>query len=243
MRVFLRGLFAASLVSAAVLTMAATAHAEDGVGSVSLNTRVPAQGHAQPGFTQVLSTQNVPESLVGGTCDVVVAGENNGSVHPDSDIIVTSANTVTVLDVEREANVGNIPADGPLTLDTAVTVSVQLGADGVFSGGTLAVTFDCTAPPPPTTTTTPPSYGCTAPDGSVITTNVENEGVCTTTPAPPPSVTTVPPKCVDNPETVENDCVPTLPHTGGDSLPGALLGVAATGAGFGLVKVTARGVR
>lgn len=165
---------------------------EQTVASVALSSRIPAQGRTTPDTVHQVSTTAVPAAAQGGTCEVEVTGANNESVHPNSDIVVTSANTVIVHDVEREAGASNLPADGELVLGESVTVAVRLGEDGLFSGGTLVVDFACTSPPPPTTTTSlaPP-----------------------TTTTAPPAVTTVPPKaCVDNPATATNDC--ELPHTG-----------------------------
>jgi LPXTG-motif cell wall-anchored protein len=49
-----------------------------------------------------------------------------------------------------------LTTSGPLTLGTAVTVSVRLGAEGAFSGGGAASTVTCAEPATTTTTTTNP---------------------------------------------------------------------------------------
>ena len=104
------------------------------------------------GSEHLLETASVPEEDHGRGCDVVVAGENNNSVHPNNDIIVTSGDSsVEVLDVEREPEAVT-EATGTLTLGEEITVSLRLGSDGVFSGG-LIVTVDCPVPPTPTTST------------------------------------------------------------------------------------------
>jgi LPXTG-motif cell wall-anchored protein len=111
---------------------------------------------AAPGSTHVAATVAVDPAHVNGSCDVSVIGENNESVHPNTDIFVASANEVVAQDVERMA--GNVvtPADGTLLLGDTITVRVRLGPDGVFSGGLLTVSFACTPPPPTPTTVAPP---------------------------------------------------------------------------------------
>ena len=104
-----------------------------------------------PGTIHVGAVVNVDADRIGGSCTVTVTGENNQSVHPNSDIIVSSANEVTVADVERAAGTVTTPADGALLLGDTITVRVRLGEDGVFSGGLLEVDFVCTPPPPPPT--------------------------------------------------------------------------------------------
>src|SRR4051812_47263254 len=94
-----------------------------------------------PGSVHVVSVSNVDPAINGGTCDVSVTGENNASVHPNSDILIASANQVIVPDVERSSGAQGIPADGPLELGSTLTISVRLGGDGVFSGGLLEVDF------------------------------------------------------------------------------------------------------
>lgn len=223
-------LIVAVLAVVAVNVAASAAHAQDAIANVPLSERIPAKGHAQEGFTQIVSVTDVPASLNGGTCTVQVIGANNDSVHPNSNIIVTSENSVTIPDVERSPGAQTIPADGPLTLASAVTVSVELGPDGIFSGGTLVVAFDCTEPPPPPTTTpttAPPSVTCVLPNGHQTTTNPENGNVCTTTTAPP---ATTPPSTPPG----------TLPHTGSTSVPLALGAFAALLAGTLLVAALRR---
>lgn len=217
-----------AIIASVLFAMPAHAQEQPTVASVALSTRIPAKGHTTPDSVHVVNTQQVPAAEVGGTCDVTVTGANNESVHPNSDILVESANVVTIHDVEREAGATNLPADGTLTLGDTVTVSVRLGEDGLFSGGTLVVDFSCTSPPPPPTTTVPPTspphsvpnVTCVTPSGKVVVTNPENAHICQ-----PPQTTTVPPKCVDNPATPNNEC--GLPRTG-PSAAGPL-GIAAAG--------------
>ena len=78
---------------------------------------------------------SVPADRVGNQCSVHAIAKNNGSVHPNTDLIVTSGgSSVTVFNVEREGG-GRTDGDGLITLGETVKIEVRFGADGVFSGG------------------------------------------------------------------------------------------------------------
>jgi LPXTG-motif cell wall-anchored protein len=173
-----------------------------------------------PGSVHVVSTTNVDPSIDGGTCDVTVTGENNASVHPNSDILVASANQVTVPDVERAAGAEGIPADGTLELGSTVTISVRLGGDGVFSGGLLEVDFTCTPPTPPPTP--PPSV---TPQQVVTTTAVPNVPVVAGESQQPPTAGQ------------------TLPRTGTDNTGPFVVGIASLLAGVALLAKASFGTR
>jgi len=170
-----------------------------------------------PGSVHVISVSNVDPAIVGSTCDVTITGENNASVHPNSDILIASANQVAVLDVERAAGAEDLPADGPLELGTTITVSVQLGGDGVFSGGLLEATFACTPPPPPPT--------------------VVPASVATTTTSAPANVPVVVGGVQQTPT------AGTLPRTGTDNTGPIVLGIASLVLGVGLLAKVAAGTR
>jgi hypothetical protein len=171
-----------------------------------------------PGSVHVISVSNVDPAIVGSTCDVTITGENNASVHPNSDILISSANQVAVRDVERAAGAEDLPADGTLELGTTITVSVQLGGDGVFSGGLLEATFACTPPTPPPSVT--PQSVATTP-----TTAAPNAPVVAAESEEPPTGGT------------------TLPRTGSDTTGPLVVGSASLIAGFGLLAKVARGTR
>lgn len=146
--------------------VAAPVGAQDHPGfDIPVNTVVPEDPSDRPGeegSVHLLATKPVAEEDVGRGCNVVADGENNSSVHLGTDLLVRSGDSEVVLeDVEREPNVIT-EADGTLTLDTEVSVSVRLGPDGIFSGG-LVVSLDCPIPPSPptesstTTTVAPPT--------------------------------------------------------------------------------------
>lgn len=103
-----------------------------------------------PGSVHLVGTDTVDPEDVGLACDVTVTGGNNQSIHPNTDILIDSGTDQAVApDVERDAD-GIIDTAGTLVLGDTITVSVRLGADGVFSGG-FTVVFAC---PTATTTTT-----------------------------------------------------------------------------------------
>lgn len=211
-----------ALLSVGALAGAASGQEAATLPPVPVGQRIPEVGHQEPGFRRghtapgtvtEIATIDAPAVLDGGTCDVEVVGANNESVHPGSDILVASANTVTIADVERASGAETFPADGTLQISGSVTVSVRLGSDGLFSGGALVVQFDCTPPPPPPTTAPPP----TAPPAAPPTTPTTVIGP----PLPPQT------KPCDNPEapqteTTADDCA--LPKTGSTSAPLALIG-------------------
>ena len=100
---------------------------------------------------------------------------------PDSNAIATSnGDSVTIPDWERAADTRTPATNGTLTLGATVVISIQVGADGVASGG-LEIQFTCNPPvSPPTTTIT------SAPEPSTTTTTVDEPPATTTTLSPPP---------------------------------------------------------
>jgi hypothetical protein len=86
-----------------------------------------------PESVHLLTEAAIPIDKRGLRCSV--QSTNNRSVHPDTDLLVSSGTSmVTLFDVERERR-GTTDGDAPLTLGETATVEVQLGGDGVFSGG------------------------------------------------------------------------------------------------------------
>lgn len=103
--------------------------------------------HGDEGTELLLVTEPVPADLVGATCDAVADGSNNESVHPNSDLIIRSANEVVIPDVEAIPNsVTPAPEGSRLILGETVPVAVRFGADGVFSGG-FVVRLTCSTTP------------------------------------------------------------------------------------------------
>lgn len=177
MRRYLRG----SLVSVVLLVaVALPASAVDDI-VIPINTVVRS---AEGVLTQLKSVDVEPE-LVGSTCPVRAEAGNNRSVHPGSDLIIsTGSDSTTLFDVEGVGN-GVTVATSDLTLGDTLTVTLRMGADRVFSGG-ITVTVACSeapTPKPETTTSTKPA-----------TTTSTKAATTTTTEAPttPTEATTTP---------------------------------------------------
>ena len=133
--------------------------AESTSASTSLSFPLDTVVSGEPGTIHEITSSDVPANMVGQSCTVTATADNNGSVHPQSNLIVASGtDPVTVRDIEATAGVSTT-AEGTLTLGPTITVSVQLGPDGVFSGGgsvdlvctPVPVTVPTTKPVPPTT--------------------------------------------------------------------------------------------
>jgi LPXTG-motif cell wall-anchored protein len=145
-----------ALAFVAVLSTAATIDIAAGQ-SPSFGLDLPltsADGTA--GAVIELASVPVPSELVGQTCNATFESENNGSIREGSDLILSSgASSLELVNVERSTPLV-LTTSGPLTLATALAVSVRLGPEGEFSGGGAASTVICAEPPTTTTTTIPP---------------------------------------------------------------------------------------
>jgi hypothetical protein len=142
----------------------------------------------------VLATDPVPAALQGATCQVTATAENQSSVHPDSNLIISSgSDSITLLDVEREPGAVTTTTQ-TLTLGSEITISLEIGPDGIFSGG-ITLTATCeSAPSPspsPTTTDTPSPTPTQTPTASPSPT-VEPTVTETTTPTDTPAQTVAP---------------------------------------------------
>jgi hypothetical protein len=124
---------------------------------------------APTGSTVDLGTFST-QGFAGQTCEVNANGTNNTSVHLLNDLIVTSVNSVTMLNVERAPG-AQTPANGPITLNDNVNISVFIGNQdsgldgGVWSGifsGDIVVEFTCS--PTQTTSTTTTTTTTTVPE-------------------------------------------------------------------------------
>lgn len=164
------------------------------------------RGH--PGTIKQLAAVPVPDDLQGLTCTTAWRSDNNTSVHPDNDLLLESATTAWVRDVERTADAVTIAGD-PIVLGDVLVVSVRFGPDMVFSSGgvltvdcppattttTEATTTTTEVPPSSTTTTTPPTTSSTqpTPPSSLVppsSTTTTTAGTTTTPTTEPPSSTT-----------------------------------------------------
>ncbi len=118
------------------------------------------------GDTTKLASLTVPLSLLGQTVSANAQTTNNTSVHPGTQLIVSSNSTsFTLDDIEGTPNKVTT-GSGNLTLGSTVDVSVKLGPDGVFSGGgSVTLTVDCPTTPPVIPPITPPTPPVTPPGG------------------------------------------------------------------------------
>ena len=138
-----------------------------------------------PGTTTDIGGAAVPADLQGRTCDVAPMTENNESIHPGNDVIITSDGSVTFGNVESQVAAKTYPGQS-LTLGSSIDADLRFGRNGVTSSG-FQVMIDC--PPPPTTTTVPPVTTTEPPVTTVPPTTVKPPA----TTVAPPTVVLIPP--------------------------------------------------
>ncbi len=110
------------------------------------------------GETVVLTSQAVPADLVGAACTGTARTQNNSSVYPGNDIIISSDTGSATLPGVEETPGETIEASKSVIMTENITISMQFGPDGATSGG-ITLTFDCEpaviSAQATTTTTTP----------------------------------------------------------------------------------------
>ncbi len=188
------------LIGALLTVVATEARAqvkESGPVTVTVDVETIVRG--APGHTEnvLMLTPADIEAEPGWICELVGFGDNGESTHADTNAHISSnGDSVSILDWERVANTRTEATNGTLTLGANITIAIQVGEDGVASGG-LEIQFTCNPPgqPPPTTTTPPPEPSTTTtsvtPPTSVTvppvtTTTTTVPGATTTTTEPPP---------------------------------------------------------
>ena len=180
------------LAGSLAVVNATTAGAEPERIEITIDSRTVQPGRnvvwAPEGSVVRLATYNVPEHLQGRQCPGAWVDQNNESIHPDNDIVVTTGGaTFRVENVEDEAGALRVEVGNPV-LGPTITVDLEMGPDEIFSA-TAVVVVECPDVPPPTTTappttTEPPTT--TAPPAST-------EAPTTTAPATTAPPTTAPP--------------------------------------------------
>jgi hypothetical protein len=195
-----------------------------------------------PGEQIDLGSRSVPESLVGQLCTVEAIGNNNRSVHPGNNIVVSSVNSVTLVGVE-DARDKDTFASGHLELGDTVSFTLILGQDPTYSAE-FRVVFDCfqqettTTTVPETTTTTVAETTTTTVAETTTTTVPETTSttvdVTTTSTTTPETTTTVQVAPTTTPSTTPD----TLPFTGVESDALGIVALVALVAGSGLVLLT-----
>ncbi len=130
-----------AILSAVILLPATVSATYTPSISVPVNTIV----RGEKGSIHKIAEVDIENEYVGMECSARATAKNQGSVHPNNNLIVKSNGTQVVInDVEREANeVTN--AEGILKLGETLLVNLELGKDKVFSGG-LDVELMCEKP-------------------------------------------------------------------------------------------------
>lgn len=198
-----------------VPTLAAAGSADDGKFEIVIPVSTVARG--PEGSEIVLMRLPTPTDLVGATCELTAMSENQSSVHPDNDLMVSG---VLIPDVEGEPG-GVVAASDVVVLGSDIVISLLMGPDGVFSAG-LMVGFDCITVAATSTTTT---------TGQTSTTTTTTSETSTTG----SSSTTVPVSGTDVTTTsLETEVKGTqiLPFTGRDDSQYVIFGLAVAAAGL-----------
>lgn len=254
-RLILTPAMAAALVFA-VLGGASLAAAQDGV-------TVPAGTVIRGSEGDVIELGRIPvdTARAGPRCSWTATATNQSSVHPGNHILVeTNGVTLVLADVEGAPN--KVTSNtGTVFLADEVVVSLQLGPDGLFSGGmVVSITYDETCEPVETTTTTESEVEDTTPStptsettSTSSTTELEPAGPEVTEPESPEPTEPEGPDVSATDSTTTTDTVvapattptttPTapeaLPVTGSElTLPLVGAGVALSIVGLGLVSAS-----
>jgi hypothetical protein len=129
------------LTMATMLALVATAALAGGfVIPIDTVVRAPANSYT------VLAVEETPPGLIGATCIGLAEAENQDSVHPNNDIIISTGGTEAILKDVEGAPYKKTDAIGVITLGPTVTLTLHMGLDEVFSGG-LVVIIDANCTP------------------------------------------------------------------------------------------------
>lgn len=205
--------------------------------------------YGDPGEEVLVASATVPADVVGLSCLLTGETVNQGSEHPDNDLLIRVGGDMRVFrDFEDERDIRYTFTESVVLADR-VDIFVRLGPDGVTSGGFL-ISFECETPPTSSTTssttTLPASTSSTVTSSTVPSSTVPSTTVTTTSIAGP-TTSTGPTTSIDGPTTsVPATSVPTtgsiaqeepppteLAFTGLDTP--VLVGLGALGAGLVLL--------
>ena len=114
--------------------------------------------NGEEGEVHLLWTEPVAAADVGKVCEVLLIRENNDSVREGTDLILESGTSSMVAE-NVEHDTAPQTFTGTLTLGTTITVSVRLGPEGEYSGGSDVVQPTCPVTPPHVTPPTEVSAG------------------------------------------------------------------------------------
>ena len=220
----------------AVVILAATSAAA-GHASVEISIPLDTVVRAPTGSITELGTAPVPDGFADHSCEVRAHAENQQSIHPGNDLVISSGDSqVRLENVESEPG-QVIDTEEMLVLGEVITVSLVMGPDGVFSAG-LEVIVECVAEDTTTTSEVPTT------DESTTTTSEVSPTDETTTTAPVSTTEQSPSTTTDEGPTstsIEDEVKGTevLPFTGLDASETGLLALALL-AGGTLLLVGAR---
>ncbi len=113
-----------------------------------------------PGTVHTVADMPVPASLLGQPCDLRVITQNQSSIHPGTDVSVTTGGVTSVIQGVEDSADGRVVDTHRVTLGPEILIQVTIGPDGSTSLGFTA-SFECTpeqllptvAPAQQTTTT------------------------------------------------------------------------------------------
>ena len=195
-----------------------------GVGPASAEERLAIDQDqilfGESGSVTTLAETEVEAGRIGSRCTLRVHAENQFSVHPGNDLLITSGGTTTVIEDVEAAPDMDRDLSAEIVLGPTLVVELRFGPDEVSSMG-YEVRVDCAtaasgsverapatpdlpseASLPPTTVPDPcPGQGDGSltlgpggcPEPTVLPTVVENTTTSTTTTTAPPPSSTVPP--------------------------------------------------
>lgn len=134
------------------------------------------------GSLTTVAEVEVPAEFVGDTCVLAVIAENQASVHPGNDLVVSTGDSQAVIvGVEDEVN-GGTSQEYAMVVGSSIVVQLRFGPDGISSLG-FGLTFDCAR-----------TVATEVPDPDLDTQLAQQQApTTTTTTAPPPPASTLPP--------------------------------------------------
>lgn len=138
----------------------------------------------------LLASVDVPQAHQDQLCAATLTSKNNVSIHPGTNVYVDSGNSLFFADVE---NGSFVSATQELLLSSQISVSVELGEDGVFSGGLLVDVLCPEQEPTPTSTVAPTQTPTVEPTPTNTVTPTPTRTVAPTPTATPLPTTVAPP--------------------------------------------------